>query len=141
MNKKIMCIGLIGMFVLLSLNFGSAENIKDTKLEANNETGTFIIMVTRPAAFENYYSDATVTFQNTEDENIKYVLYEANAYSGIGKTDYKQEVIPGTYKITAQSGFRKGSETLTIAAGEEIEEYVWITIRYFIMDLLENLFK
>ena len=115
MNKKIIAIFFIGIFLTSCVSIVSAETL-DEKEETTEVMGTFKVMVFRFGRFQNYYTVADVTFQHQTIDYIHYGMDSVNS-------DYYfvQDVVPGTYRITAQNGALKGSTIQSVRVGQEKE--------------------
>ena len=124
MKRKIVCIGLIGMFLLLSLSFTSAESKENAEPGKNTGLTTFEVYVYRFGLFQNYLQNVDTLMFNKigGGKDIEYDV------TGNG---FQKDVTPGFYVIRAKANVNglkyRGFTIASIHASETKEAYIMVS--------------
>jgi hypothetical protein len=124
MRKKLVCIVLISIFFLLSLNFSSVESKEKAEHGKNTVSTTFEVYVYRFGLFQNYLKNVDLLIFNK-------IGGEKDRVEDVSGNGFKKDVSPGLYVIRAKANANgliyRGFTICYIHSFETKEAYVMVS--------------
>jgi len=124
MKRKIVCVVVIGIFLLLSLNFASAESEKDLEPEKNTALTNFEVYVYRFGLFQNY-------LQNVDELTFNKIFGDRDTVYDVSGNGYTKYVKPGLYVISVKANVNgityRGLAIANIHLLETKEVYIMVS--------------